>query len=164
MCRWPRVACTYREKTQLRVYHSVTPGTQARNFINVPSSRDQDFNELRMSRPELFARYGGGLIAVHPGDTEYPTFSTQGFDAFESNFVDEKSVILNRCRSCHCDSGIHSVQSRLRWIRHSDVKHRDIDTESRDNPMLWETKATIVLKQQDSSFRLLQRLWQHAGQ
>ena len=49
------------ESVQLRVYHAITPGTRSMNYINGPSSHDQDFFEFRMSGPELFARRNGGL-------------------------------------------------------------------------------------------------------
>ena len=40
------------ESVQVRVYHAITPGTQYTNYINGPSSHDQDFFEFRMSRRE----------------------------------------------------------------------------------------------------------------
>jgi hypothetical protein len=72
------------ESVQLRVYHAITPGTQYMNYINGPSSHDQDFFEFRIRRQDLFARHSVGLVAVHPGETEFATFSTHGTDAFES--------------------------------------------------------------------------------
>ena len=151
------------ESVQLRVYHDITPGRQARNFINGPSSHDQDFFEFRMSRPELFARGSGSLVAVLPGEMEYPTFSTHGTDAFEStSSIDGRSVVLERCRSCHSDSGIHSVQSRLQWMKHSRrAGERGYDRLHGD-PMTWETEVTIASKQHQSAFELLQRLWRRA--
>ncbi len=149
---------TLTESVQLRVYHAITPGTQGMNYINGPSSRDQDFFEFRMSRPELFAHRLGGLVAVRQGDTEYATFSTHGTDAFESMSPNDRpSVILQTCRSCHSDSGIHSVQSRIQWMKRppsGDESHRD--------PISWETKVTLARKQQEAAFKLLQRLWHHA--
>ena len=106
------------ESVQLRVYHTITLGTEYMNYINGPSSQDQDFFEFRMSRRELFARRNGGLVAVHPGETKYPTFSTHGTDAFESTTpLDRPTVVLERCRGGHSDSGIHSVQSRVQWMK-----------------------------------------------
>ncbi len=138
------------ESVQLRVYRAITPGTQYINYINGPSSHDQDFFEFRMSRPELFAQHGGGLVAVRSGETEYATFSTHGRDPFESAKTERQGVILERCLGCHADSGIHSVQSRTQWMRPSQASRDAID---------WETAVTIAHKQRQPEFRLLQELW-----
>lgn len=144
------------ESVQLRVYHAVTPETQyMMNYINGPSSHDQDFFEFRMCRRELFARHSGGLVAVPPGETEFATFSTHGTDAFESAApLDQQDVILERCRACHSDSGIHSVQSRLQWMMPS----QSLGGKTED-PIIWETDVTIRRKQQRPDFNLLQDLW-----
>ena len=143
------------ESVQLRVYHAISPGMKYMNFINGPSSRDQDFVEFRMSRPELFAHHNGGLRALHAEETEFATFSTHGVDAFESTTpLMQQEVILDRCRACHSDSGIHSVQSRLQWMslsRSLGEKHGD--------PITWETNVTIRRKQQRLDFNVLQDLW-----
>jgi hypothetical protein len=141
------------ESIQLRVYHAVTPGSRYVNDFNSPSRQDQNFFEFRLSRPRLFAGRAGGLVAVDPGDVEYPTFSTHGEDSFESiGSVDLPSVILDRCRSCHSASGIHSIQSRLQWMKPSERKKHT-------NPIDAEYAATIARKQQESDFRLLQEYW-----
>ena len=108
-----------------RMRHRVP--TQYINYINGPSSHDQDFFEFRMSRTELFAPHNGGLVAMHPGETEYATFRTHGMDAFESAIpLERQTVILDSCRHCHSDSGIHSVQSRLQWMKRSqDVRQQE---------------------------------------
>jgi hypothetical protein len=148
------------ESVQLRVYLAVTPGTQYMNYINGPSSHDQDFFEFRMSRPELFAHHNGGLVAVHTGETEFATFSTHGTDAFESTTpLDRKDFILDRCRGCHSDSGIQSVQSRLQWMKPSQRPRTQSDDENRGDPIAWETDVTVARKQQQPEFNLLQKLW-----
>jgi uncharacterized membrane protein len=104
-----------------------------------------------MSRPELFAGHHGSLAAVHPGETEYPTFMTHGTDPFESTkFGNGQSVILERCRACHSDSGIHSVDSRVQWMK--------ADGESHADPIAWETDVTMARKQQQPEFKRLLRL------
>jgi hypothetical protein len=142
------------ESVQLRVYHAVTSGTRYMNYINGPSSHDQDFFEFRMSRPELFAGHNGGLFAVGPSQTEFTTFSTHGMD------WDGQGVILERCRSCHVDSGIHSVQSRTQWMKAPPDIGGQVSREAGDNPIAWETNVTITRKEQQPEFKMLQRLWQ----
>jgi hypothetical protein len=150
------------EDVQLRMYHAITPGERYMNYINGPSSHDQDFFEFQMSRPELFARRSGGLVAVRPGETAYATFSTHGMDPFEDHrFGDRPGIVLDRCRGCHSDSGIHSVQSRVQWMKPWQSAGGQVVEESRD-PIAWETEATIARKWQSPEFLLLQKLWSGA--
>ena len=129
------------------------------NYINGPSSHDQDFFEFQMSRPELFARRSGGLVAVSPGETAYATFSTHGMDPFEEHtFGGGPGIVLNSCRSCHSDSGIHSVQSRVQWMKPWQSAGAQVVEERRD-PIAWETDATIARKEHSPEFLLLQELW-----
>jgi len=141
------------ESVQLRVYHAVTPGARYMNYINGPSSHDQDFFEFRMSRSDLFGHINGGLVAVQPGEKEYATFMTHGMD------WDGQSVVLERCRACHSDSGIHSVQSRIRWMNESEVKRQLGNNESSGDAVTWETDVTIARKRLRPEFNLLQGLW-----
>ena len=146
------------ESVQLRVYHAITPGTYYMNYINGPSSHDQDFFEFRMSRPELFAHRGGGLVAIAPSQAEFATFATHGVDPFElRNAVDRQTVILQRCRACHSDSGIHSVQSRVQWMK---WRHDTNDHNESEDPISWENYVTVTRKEQQPDFKLLQSLWQ----
>jgi hypothetical protein len=152
------VATTLTESVQLRMYHAITPGNQYMNYINGPSSHDQDFFEFRMSRPELFAAHNGGLVAVSPEETEFATFATHGIDAFETRIhLDERGVVLARCRACHSDSGIHSVQSRIGWM--NDTSLDGLAKGRTDSTISWETRATITRKEQQSDFKLLRKLW-----
>jgi hypothetical protein len=130
------------------------------NYINGPSSHDQDFFEFRMSRSELFGQGNGGLVAVHPGEKEFATFMTHGFDAFDpTDPLRGQTVVLERCRACHSDSGIHSVQSRIRWMNESEVKRQRGNDESFSDTVTWETNMTVGRKQLQPDFNLLQRLW-----
>jgi len=150
------------ESVQLRVYHAITPGTQYMNYINGPSSHDQDFFEFRMHRPELLAQHSGGLVAVSPGEKEFATFSTHGMDVFESTTpLHRETVILARCGGCHSDSGIHSVQSRLQWMKPSGRVSSQIGGNHGD-PIAWETEVTITRKQRQPGFNLLRELWESA--
>lgn len=149
------------ESVQLRVYHAITPGTQMMNYINGPSSHDQDFFEFRASRPALFAEGAGGLVAISPTDKEFATFSTHGMDPLESaSSVDGESFALARCRACHSDSGIHSVQSRLQWLKPGSATLSEEDHGRLEDAIAWESQATIAQKEQQADFKLLRSLWQ----
>ena len=149
------------EDIQLRVYHAVTPQGRWMNFINGPSSHDQDFFEFQMNRPRLFARHNGGLVAVGPTERGYATFRTHGIDPFEFRAVADEGpgVILNRCVNCHSDSGIHSVQSRLQWMKSWENAPA---TDEDGDPIAWETRVTLAQKRQSPEFLLLQRWWSGA--
>lgn len=147
------------ESVQLRVYHTITPGKKYMNYINGPSSHDQDFFEFQMSRQQLFAGHSGGLLAVAPNQTQYATFSTHGLDPFEENSPSrEGGVVLKRCPACHSDSGIHSVQSRVQWMQRPSSDH-ELSSGPKGDPMMWETIVTVSYKEHRQEFKLLQTLW-----
>lgn len=159
------VPTTLTESVQLRVYHTVTTGSPYLHYINGPSSNDQDFFELRMQRAKLFANHDGGLAGVRPGEEDYPTFSTYGDDPLEdTHSLDEKSVVLDRCLSCHSDSGIHSVQSRTQWVQSSQRTGEQRSDNIQKDPIVWETNVTIARKERQPEFKLLQKLWHISSQ
>lgn len=148
------------ESIQLRVYHAITPGSRYTNYINGPSSQDQDFFEFRMSRAGLFENIGGCLDAVHPGEKEYATFMTHGMDDFDgADPFEGQGIILTRCQGCHSDSGIHSVQSRLQWMNHPAGERQPGNYESTGDAVAWETAVTIARKRLQPEFKMLQTLW-----
>jgi hypothetical protein len=147
------------ESVQLRVYRKITPGTRYMNYINGPSSHDQDFFEFRMSRRKLFAHESGGLVAVNPADLEYATFSTHGMDPFEFRQHERQGIILERCRGCHGDSGIQAVQSRTQWMRGLSGNSAYVGDRRQPEAITVETNVTIARKQSCADFRLLQTLW-----
>ena len=148
------------ETVQFRRYHSITPGSEYTNYINGPASHDQDFFEFHFSRSELFAGHAGGLVAIQPADVEFPTFATHGIDSFESPpRLMEQGKILARCFGCHSDSGIHSVQSRLQWLRAPQGPRPADDDGTGRRAVAWETAVTIARKKQQPDFKLLQEMW-----
>jgi hypothetical protein len=147
------------ESVQIRVYHAITPGTKYMNYINGPSSHDQDFFEFQMRRQQLFAGQGGGLVAMAPNQTEFATFNTHGFDPFEETSpLREQSVVLQRCPGCHSDSGIHSVQSRVQWMQRRS-NHEEPKLDPNTDPVVWETSVTASFKENRREFKLLKNLW-----
>jgi len=156
------------ESVQLRVYHSVTPGSAYINYQNGPSSHDQDFFEFRLSRPELFGQSRGGLRAVKGGEKELPVLFSHGIDPFETSrkndwWVRRPGEILASCRVCHADSGIHSVQSRERWLG-PPPRNRELGADTPLSRVInWETEKTIDRKQQQDNFKILVRHWHDSG-
>jgi hypothetical protein len=117
------------------------------NYENAPSSHDQDFFEFRMSRQDLFSGGNVGLIAVTPSQTEFATFSTQGVDPFELHGPAERPMsILERCAPCHVNPGIHSVESRLPWMKWP-ARSVQADQKGTDDAIAWETDVTVARKE-----------------
>ena len=156
------------ESVQLRVYHAVTSGSPYINYHNGPASRDQDFFEFRLARPALFARSGGGLRAVQPAEKEFSPLFSFGIDPFETSrkndwWIRQPGEILARCRGCHADSGIHSVQSRERWLG-PPPRNRELGADSPlSRAINWETEKTVDRKQQQDNFKILVRHWHDSG-
>lgn len=156
------------ESVQLRVYHAVTSGSPYINYHNGPASRDQDFFEFRLARPALFARSGGGLRAVQPAEKEFSPLFSFGIDPFENSrkndwWIRQPGEILVRCRGCHADSGIHSVQSRERWLG-PPPRNRGLGADSPlSRAINWETEKTVDRKQQQDNFKILVRHWHDSG-
>lgn len=151
------------ESVQLRVYRAVTPGSKYMNYENGPASHDQDFFEFRMTRPELFAGHDGGLVAITPNQKEFATFDTQGEDNFESHRpVERQTVILENCRSCHADSGIHSIQSRIQWMKWPQDTSGQMNHDTTHEAIVWETDVTLARKKEQPEFQLLQKMWRDA--
>ncbi len=157
-------ATSLTESVQLRVYHSVTSGSAYINYENGPSSHDQDFYEIHFSRPALFAHARGGLRAVVPGEKDFSPLFSFGIDPFEASRkydrrLREPDDILARCRACHVDSGIHSVQSREHWLG-DPPRNRELGSQSLlSRAVRWETEATIRRKREQKDFKLLLRYW-----
>lgn len=147
------------ESVQLRAYHAITPGMKYVNYIDGPSSHDQDFFEFQIRRQQLVAGQGGGLVAVSPNQKEFATFSTHGFDPFEeSGPLMELGIVLKRCPACHSDSGIHSIQSRVQWMKRQS-NHEEAESDPNTDPVVWETSVTTSFKENRRDFKLLQTLW-----
>ena len=158
------------EDVQLRVYRTITPGSQAINFINGPAMKDQEVFEFRLHRHELFHGEAGGLVAVAPEETEFPVFRTHGEDAFEltarQNFEHWerfRPVIMKSCMSCHADAGIHSVQSRVRLIKPT-VDQLEIEAlGAAYGALYWETEGVLAWKENRYDWGLLNGYWQAAA-
>jgi hypothetical protein len=155
------------ESVQLRVYHAVTPGPAFVNFHGGPASHDQDFFEFRFSRPALFAHRDGGLIPVQPREKGYATQFTFGYDPFETTNAFGRGVAqpgdILTCAPCHSDSGIHSVQSRVRWMNGNQGSNQPGWNPSVLEVINWETARTIDLKRKQDRFILLQQYWRDSG-
>jgi hypothetical protein len=92
----------------------LTETVQLRVFRNplAPLASDrhaQQFFEVKLHRRDLLAGKAGGLRGLGPNEGERDFLLFLGHNAREGS-----SPVLGSCRSCHNDSGIHSVLSFTR--------------------------------------------------
>ena len=151
------------ESVQIRVYHSVTPGSRYMNYIGGPSSHDQEFFEFRLNKEKVLAGKEALLEPVSPDQTEYSTFMTHGVDPFEAGPNDrrmaEPGKIMNRCIGCHADSGIHSVQSRAKLVPPNPEQADPRNADPKYGAFFWETEATLDWKRKRFDWGLLNGYW-----
>jgi len=161
------VSAPITESVQIRAYRTISTRHDENNVgVDWPAARtEQDFYEIRLSRARLFADKAGGLVAVSPGEKEFPIFKTQGQDVFESSPQEPDSpnrydnVILNRCADCHSAPGINSLQSRRQLLKPNPLQH-DADTgDETSGASWWEDEETIVWKQRQYDWGLLNGYW-----
>jgi hypothetical protein len=107
------------ESVQIRAYHSITatpPRYFSGDWAQVIKNSGQDFYEVRLSRPLLFAGKDGGLRATGREEKELSTFQQQGDDEIEEmeehpEFKKMWAPALQTCLSCHSGGGVHSLNS-----------------------------------------------------
>jgi hypothetical protein len=151
------VATPVTESLQVRVYRSVTANPGVTNVHSGTVSRDQEFFEFRLDRRALFAGKPG-LLAIGRAEEEFPVFSTQGEDAFETPPA-RQSHILQSCPACHGDSGIHSLRSKEQIVRMREHAAQDVVDDLHFGPIYWEAEETLSLKRSQYNWGLLNGYW-----
>jgi hypothetical protein len=119
------------ESVQIRVYRAITMAGPTPDITSMPALAErsgQDFYEIRLSRPQLFANKSGGLRATAPDEMEFSTFQQQGFDFFEwwlMNRSRPASLVsaLQECPVCHSAGGINSLNSRRNLLKPNELQH-----------------------------------------
>jgi len=147
------IATPITESVQIRVFHSITGGATAINFINGPSSRDQDFIEFHLDKRKLFANPTQALAPVATGETEYSTFLSHGID------MEGPREILKSCHSCHADAGIHSVISRNVLLPPNDEIRDPENADPQYGAIYWETENSLAWKSNRYDWGLLNGYW-----
>jgi hypothetical protein len=107
------------ESVQIRVYRR--PATKedlanlASNFDRGIEATGQDFYEIRLSRPQLFAKTAGGLRAVEQNEKEFEIFGFHPADMGAPSFyipLRKYRPVLENCAPCHRAPGINSLNIR----------------------------------------------------
>jgi hypothetical protein len=115
------------EQVQLRTYREVRPMT-AQEFEDAHrvdesmfARAGQDFEEFSLSRADLLAHRGGGLLPLSRTRPFFLTFSSQGIDEFELRSArtgdgerDRPTGVIDArrlCRDCHAAPGVYSFNA-----------------------------------------------------
>jgi len=149
------------ESVQIRVYRSITTAQEEHpesGFKENIAKSGQDFYEIRLSRPQLFANKGGGLRAVGQEEREFLIFQAQGHDEVEDSErwpLEKYPAILQLCVACHRGTGINSLNTREKLLKPR-LLH---DAQWVYPPRWWEDDGTIYWKQERYEWGLLNGYW-----
>ena len=157
------------ESVQIRVYRTVP--TAAANegvesdFAGAPERSGQDFYEIRLSRPQLFANRTGGLRATGRNEKEFLIFSAFGPDEGPPNQytpLDKYPPILETCAPCHRGGGITSLNSRGHLLKPYWLNHEYPAGAYRGHKW-WEETQDMGWKQNRYEWGLLNGYWKSSG-
>jgi hypothetical protein len=148
------------ESVQIRAYRGVSPENTPGTITDEGVARnDQDFYEIRLSRPHLFANKAGGLRTEGPSEREFFTFNAQGDDQVESSGrwpLNQYPPVLRLCAECHRGAGIQSLNTRKVLLKPRFLQQ---DATWTYPPRWWENDGTIYWKQQRYDWGLLKGYW-----
>lgn len=157
------------ESVQIRVYHAITT-TPARSggpdWADVIKNSGQDFCEIKLSRPLLFAGKDGGLRATPRDEREFFTFQQQGDDEIElfdehPEFKKMWAPALQQCLSCHSGGGVRSLNSLEKILKPNGRQHDPPDNGAYP-ARWWLNDGTEGWKRQRYDWGLLNGYWSAA--
>lgn len=160
------------ESVQIRIYRSITAAHE-RNFgsgnpADIIRESGQNFYEVTLSRPLLFAGKNGGLRAIGPGEREFSVFQTMGTDWIERTHggpefdIDSIRPRLQTCAWCHNGGGIRSLNSRAALLRPNRMQKEPENPEY--GPIYWENASTLSWKSNRYDWGLLNGYWKMTAQ
>jgi hypothetical protein len=159
------------ESVQIRVYRTVTALDRSNaetdsSPAEMIKSSGQDFYQIRLSRPRLFANRAGGLRATERDEKEFAMFSSFGADEGSPNQhipLDKYQPVLQMCFWCHRGAGINSVNSRSRLLKPNYREHDAPAGASGTDRQWWEGDQDIGWKQNRYDWGLLSGYWKSAA-
>ncbi|HTS38837.1 MAG TPA: hypothetical protein VMH04_24395 [Candidatus Solibacter sp.] len=152
------------ESVQIRVYRSISTAEE-RNFgsgrmSDVARSSGQEFFEMKLSRPLLFAGKNGGFRATVRDERTLPTFQQQGDDLIDEPRDPHPREIptdLQSCVWCHNGGGVRSLNSRPALLK---PNRRQQEPRSVDyGPIYWSDGAALGWKSNHFDWGLLNGYW-----
>jgi hypothetical protein len=154
------------ESVQIRVYRAITMASPTPDITSLTALAErsgQDFYEIRLSRPQLFANKSGGLRATAPDEMEFSTFQQQGDDIFEWRVMNRSRLAssvsaLQECPVCHSAGGINSLNSRRMLLKPNELQH-DRPGGYGPGPYWWASDETKDWKHDRYDWGLLNGYW-----
>ncbi len=150
------------ESLQIRVYRTLARSSAPPiNQDQVIAQSGQDFYEIRLRRPRLFANQAGGLQATEPNEKEFTVFGFIGPGNGDpgSYAATRPFAPLKSCVQCHGAPGINSVNSRSVLLK-PHLLQRDV-TADFSGPRTWEDARIVPWKKRQADWELLNQLWTH---
>jgi len=153
----------FTESVQLRVYRTIKAIQAPVNDLRQASEMSgQDFYEIRLSRPQLFANKTGGLRAVGRNEKEFSIFGFFGADEGATNQhirLDQYAPILETCFQCHRGAGINSLNSRDKLLKPNWLEHDSPAGAYDPGNKWWELNQDTGWKQSRYEWGLLSGYW-----
>ncbi len=153
------------ESVQLRVYRAITENqgsTSESDLAQASEKSGQDFYELRLSRPQLFANKAGGLRAIGRHEREFSIFGFFPADEGAPNQrtrLDQYPPILETCFQCHRGAGINSLNSRNKLLKPYWLEHDSPPGAFDPRNKWWEEDQDTAWKQNRYEWGLLNGYW-----
>jgi hypothetical protein len=156
------------ESMQFRFYRAITTARQ-HDTTGGPEvmtrNSGQDFFEVRMSRPLLFAGENAGLRAVAREEKEFSTFQQHGDDLIDehsrgSSWARNMRPVLQTCAVCHSGGGVLSFNSLHSVLRPNWRQEQPGDANY--GPVYWGDSATLAWKRNHYDWGLLNGYWKAA--
>jgi hypothetical protein len=149
------------ESVQIRVYREVRQSDRpAAGFDEFIARSGQDFYDIELSRPQLFAGKAGGLRAVRPDEKDFTKFGAFGPDEGKPRqyaTLDNYQPLLKECAMCHQSAGIYSLSSRDKLLKpHALQKDRP---SASYGPHWWQDERTLSWKQGRDDWAALTGYW-----
>jgi len=160
------------ESVQIRVYRAITAADphccDAPSLAALAERSGQDFYEIKLSRPLLFARKAGGFRAVAPDETEFSILRQEGDDVFEEweryhTPLEKQDPALQQCIVCHAGGGISSLNSRRALLKPNELQHDSVGGTVASGPYWWASDQTTDWKYDRYDWGLLNGYWSSAG-
>jgi hypothetical protein len=153
------------ESLQIRVYREIRSSERPSALHQSVERSGQDFYEIELSRPLLFAGKAGGLRAVRRDEEQFPTFGSFGPDTGPPEqyvTLDRLGPVLNRCTMCHQGPGIYSLNARLKLIKPHALQ-KDPPAGS-FGPHWWQDSRTLSWKERRDDWARLSDDWRVSSQ
>jgi hypothetical protein len=154
------------ESVQIRVYRSVArTDAPAFGLDQIIAKSGQDFYEIRLTRPLLFAGHSGGLRAMGPDDREFPMFGFAGPDeGLPGHYarLPASGPVPNECVGCHQGAGINSLNSRSRLLKPHSLQQDS--AEKSHGSLWWQDARTLSWKKEREDWALLNSYWKTGAQ